>query len=487
MAVSTTKIQAETKRQAILTIIGLFIMFGFGFLPPIAPITELGMRVLGVFIGTIFLWSTVDLLWPSILALLAFALVGYDKLSNILAISLGNDTVWICVLAMAILGVLEKARVMDHVITFLLTRKICQGRPWAFTVIWFITGMLLVVLVGNPIIVTLTLWSILISLSKRVGFQPGDKWVHLMIIGTAVVDSASSNLLPFIGLPLWLFGSVRSITGQSVNVLHYVAVSIPLVFCYIAAMVFLMRFVFRADVSKLSNLDMDYFRKDLPPMNKLQKFLLGYFFFYILFLAIPSMVPKTSWIGMKWSAIGIVGGIMFIFIILCVIKVNGKTLMPFNELASSSIRWNIVFLISVAVSLSTILMDESTGIREGLLLALTPVFNGLHPLVFIAVFMLIAVILTNIGNNIVVALILAPIAATFSTMYPINIMGTIALLSFAVNIAFILPSASPTSAMIFGHEWIDKKRHWLFTLTICPTLLIVLVCIGYPLSNFFLK
>lgn len=207
----------------------------------------------------------------------------------------------------------------------------------------------------------------------------------------------------------------------------------------------------------------------------------------MLFLAIPSMAPKISWLGMKWSAIGIVGGVMVIFIILCVLKANGKTLMPFNELASSSIRWNIVFLISVAVSLSTILMDESTGIREGLLLVLTPVFNGLHPLVFIAVFMLIAVVLTNIGNNIVVALILAPIAATFSTMYPINIMGTIALLSFAVNIAFVLPSASPTSAMIFGHEWIDKKRHWLYTFTICPTLLLVLVVIGYPLSNIFLK
>lgn len=47
----------------IYTIIGLLFMFGFGMLPPIAPLTPVGMKVLGLFISVLFLWSTVGLAW----------------------------------------------------------------------------------------------------------------------------------------------------------------------------------------------------------------------------------------------------------------------------------------------------------------------------------------------------------------------------------------------------------------------------------------
>ena len=40
--------------------IGLILMFGGQFLPPIEPITEVGMQVLFIFIGVIYLWSTVE-------------------------------------------------------------------------------------------------------------------------------------------------------------------------------------------------------------------------------------------------------------------------------------------------------------------------------------------------------------------------------------------------------------------------------------------
>lgn len=43
----------------------LVITFGIGFLPPVGQISELGMRVLGVFVGTIFGWIFFEMVWPS--------------------------------------------------------------------------------------------------------------------------------------------------------------------------------------------------------------------------------------------------------------------------------------------------------------------------------------------------------------------------------------------------------------------------------------
>lgn len=49
--------------------IGLGFMLVFPMLSPIEPITEVGMAVLGVFIGMVYLWSTLDSIWPSLMGL----------------------------------------------------------------------------------------------------------------------------------------------------------------------------------------------------------------------------------------------------------------------------------------------------------------------------------------------------------------------------------------------------------------------------------
>lgn len=38
----------------------LILTFGIGFLPPFGDVTPLGMKVLGVFVGTIFGWIFID-------------------------------------------------------------------------------------------------------------------------------------------------------------------------------------------------------------------------------------------------------------------------------------------------------------------------------------------------------------------------------------------------------------------------------------------
>lgn len=57
--------------------IGLGFMLVFPMLSPIEPITEVGMAVLGVFIGMVYLWSTLDSIWPSLMGLMLVALAGY--------------------------------------------------------------------------------------------------------------------------------------------------------------------------------------------------------------------------------------------------------------------------------------------------------------------------------------------------------------------------------------------------------------------------
>ena len=60
----------ETKKVSLIhSLVVLVLAFGFRFLPPFAGITELGMGVLGAFLGAIYGWVMIDLAWPSLLLL----------------------------------------------------------------------------------------------------------------------------------------------------------------------------------------------------------------------------------------------------------------------------------------------------------------------------------------------------------------------------------------------------------------------------------
>lgn len=50
---------AKNTSYYIKALITIVIMFGFGQLPPIDPITPLGMNIVGIFIGLLFGWMTI--------------------------------------------------------------------------------------------------------------------------------------------------------------------------------------------------------------------------------------------------------------------------------------------------------------------------------------------------------------------------------------------------------------------------------------------
>ncbi|MEE0510048.1 MAG: aryl-sulfate sulfotransferase [Peptococcaceae bacterium] len=96
-------------------------MFGFGQLSPIGAITPLGMKILGIFIALIYCWSTVGIIWPSLIGILAVGFTGYDTVNDAIKNAMGNDTVWQLFFIMAMLVPIEAEGVANHISKFILT------------------------------------------------------------------------------------------------------------------------------------------------------------------------------------------------------------------------------------------------------------------------------------------------------------------------------------------------------------------------------
>ena len=96
--------------------IGLAIMAVFWVLPPMEPITPLGMKCVGAFLGMVYLWSAIEALWPSLLGLFMIGLSGYggeglNGFNNVWMVGVGANTVLLTLFAMVLFGALDDAAI----------------------------------------------------------------------------------------------------------------------------------------------------------------------------------------------------------------------------------------------------------------------------------------------------------------------------------------------------------------------------------------
>ena len=77
MADKKTVKEKGSSLQYVHIAVSIILMFGFGYLPPFSTVTPVGMRLLGIFLGVIYGYSTCDIIWPSLVAIIAFGLSGY--------------------------------------------------------------------------------------------------------------------------------------------------------------------------------------------------------------------------------------------------------------------------------------------------------------------------------------------------------------------------------------------------------------------------
>ena len=481
-----TQTKNTSMKKAIHTVIGLAIIFFFGFIPAPAPITPFGMKTLGLFIGTVYLWISVDLLWPSLFAVVMYSVIGYTNISGAVAMSLGNDTFWQAILMMAVLGVMGESGVIDHVVSAMMGMKILKGRPWLFSFVFFLIIVIACILTTSLLAVLLS-FQMLTSVRDASGLKNGDKYLHLMAIGGVFIGAMGGCIVPFRGLMLYLINILARSGFTGLDFLSFMLMSIPTVLMFIVVFLLMMRFIFRCDVSKIRDFDPTIFKKNLGPLNKRQISLIAVFAAYLLTLTFAPYLPKGSWLAELYSKAGVAGTAIVLFCLCHIIHVDGKPIGNFQQVVHT-IPWGMMFMIAVAMSISNVLLSDDGGIKQWMMVNLQPLFAGKSPIVFSAMFVAIAIILTNVSNNMVVAFIFVPLAIAFNSIEPIALFTTVSLLCFAVNFALVLPSGSPTAAMLFSHEFIDNKRgrHFLYTITTCVLGFLVMMLVSYPLGMFFM-
>ncbi len=487
----------ETKKTPMLTwiniAVGLALMLLFPMLPPIGTITPVGMKIMGIFLGMVFMWSAVDLIWPSILGLVLIALSGYTgEVTGYAAVKLvmkeafGNDTILGLTFAMMLFGGVQYVGCTQYFIRFLMTRKFINRKPYVIMFMIFFASYLLAGLT-NVIASLLILWPVSVDLMNRLGYKKGDKTYSSIIIGIMLAAAFGQPMFPFKGASMTIVSAYEKISGYSVNVLHYVVLTIVMSIILLLAYMAWLRFVVRPDVEALRNVTTeDFDREKLPPMNLKQKAFMIVIALYIILMLAPSFLPK-SWAFVKLiNSIGTVGLNMICVVVLMLMREDGKPVMDFKGIAAKSFNWNTYFLVASAMYGATALTNDVTGVKPFLVSLLQPILGGRPDFIFVLLILGFALITTNFANNAGMGVALMPIIIAFADQYPGVPAPALAMTTtLMVFVAIMTPAASPWCGMLYSRNDVTSKEIMQIGLPMCVIALLAYTFIGFPIAKIF--
>lgn len=472
---------SDTTKFYIKTAIFFALIFGIGLLPAPAPLTPYGMKAIGIFVGLIFGWCTIGMIWPSIVGILAMAMLGILPLKTILATGWGSPTILLIFFMMMLAKNLEQAGISNFVALWFVSRKFVMGRPWIFSYSLLI-AVALISTMTSAVATILLGWAIFYGVASEIKAEKYNAYASYMVVGIVIAASLGNGLFPFRTVGIVAFALMEQISGVALNSFVYTVWAFIMCFFMLAVYIGLGKFVFKIKVDALKSLDENYFAgKDLT-LNRSQKVMLVLMLLLIALMLLPSITPKEWLINVFFGKVTATGVAALICLLMCIIYIDGQPLMEPRSIIRNGVSFDVIFLGAAILPLANgVFSSEEAGINAFLTQYLAPIVGGRSSMVFLILSIILSTIVTNFVIDVTVPTILFP------AFYPIGmIMGVppvplMVVIVYACYMALLMPSASPMAAMMFGNsEWLRVKDIYKY----CGTFILVamiICCLNIPL------
>lgn len=465
-------------------IIMLLFMIGFGYLPTIEPITSIGMRVLGIFIGLLYGWTFLGMTVPSILGLILAGFTGVaGNCKTVLGMAFSNDTFIFILFVLIFVGILNELDVVSFISNWLVTRKSLNGRPWLFSYM-ILLGTLIMGMVAHPFPAILFFWGVIYKVCDIYQFQKMEKWPSVMIFGVCVAAILSMGTCPYRAYVVMLFGTFSSAANSSISFLQYFLFTLPISLILLGIYILTCKFVFKADVHKISNID----TKQIMSTQKItaeQKIGLTALLAFLIAIFVPTLLPKKWMISAFFNTLGTTGTCVLAVVIFLCIRLDKKFLIDLQRAATRGIQWEIVMLCLCILTFVGYLTNEATGISAFINLYLGGLLAGFKGFSLIALLVALAAICTNFANNIVVGAIFITMACTIAPAAGIHKLDMLSvMIIYGAILGFVTPAASPYAAAAFGNkEWLTSRMIYQYGGTMLLIYIVSFVVLGYVWGN----
>ncbi|MBN1685653.1 MAG: anion permease [Spirochaetales bacterium] len=457
----------------------------FCALEPPEPLTSVGMRAVGVFLATVVGWIFFGTGYVSMLCVALFALLGVMTPTEAFSSSWGS---WLVIFMISCFGMSEGLRITGFSRRFAIwfvSRRFCRSRPWLL-VTMFLLGCTLMGAVMSLTVTAIVFMAIAEPMLEGLGYKKGDRFSAMVMMGIAWAATASSAMTP-IGhaLNVLIVNWVEADFGITMSFAKFMLVGIPLGLLVFGLILLVFRFVLRPDVKEFGAMTARYIEQEsakLGPVKSEEKWAIGIFLAVVFLWIFPSIfsriLPGMSLYikNMGYAVPAIIGATM-----MCVLRVKGRAILSFRDWMVNGVEWTTISLCAAIMALSAAISSENTGIQLFLTKIFQPIIDGAPFVVVLMVTLVWTVLQTNVMSNTVsgslVYRIMAPALGTAGLINPAAfafVVGAVA------NYAFILPSATTSTALVVGSGWVRVGFMAKYGLLMVIPVVLLFTFVGYP-------
>ena len=468
--------------------IGIFLMFGFAHVfNPVLEITPLGMQIMGVFLGAVYLWTFVSIIWPSVLGIIALAFTdAFPNAQAALSSAFGDIQPIVIFFTLLLFGALEHLGVSRYIARWFLTRKIINGRPYVFCFVLFFCTYV-VSMVTTPAAGVLLMWAVLYATLREVGVARIDKFSSFMVFGIFWAGITGQATVPFTTSSLALVGVYNRITGEVMPYVPYLIFGLIMGMIVLTTLTLMMKYFFRPDVSKLTAVDIEMFDRDpLPPMDLRQKICFYTLPSFLLTVMVPTLFDTGVWIVLDWLKLLDVWGVAALHVVfLLLVHIDGKPVLDLPEVMHKYFAWPVYFCVALALALSAQITRPEMGILDSTIVVFQPLLGTDSPFAFMSIILTITVTITQLTNNVIIGAMVMPLIYGFGTPLGLDLAAAVCIMIFVVHIATLLPGSTAFTPLLWSNrDWISPAQIWAYSIPMIIVSLILYIVIGIPLVNF---
>ena len=466
--------------RAIIIPICITLCFVGKLIPAFGGLSQEAMQVLFIFLGSLILWLTIGIDWPSLLCIFALGFVDSLGFGTVLSKSFGNSTLIFLLFTFICTYALSKTSIIKRITLWFINSKLAKKNGMWFSFL-FLFAVLVIGLFISPSVLFVVVLPILNEILKIAKIEKGDKLGKALMMGLGFTVSISSGMTPIAHVfPILAIEAA----GLEVSSLSYMLFAIPVGLVVFLLMFVILFIIYKPDLNRLKNIDTSELSADMPKINKVDIITLITFLGVILLWVLPDLLKQVA--PNFYSVMNGFGTAMppiLGTIILCVIRVDGKPVIKVDE-AFKNVPWSSLVMCAATLVLGVALTNDAIGIKTFLQSNLSSALPNLPWVVLLIIFAVWAAIQTNLSSNMVTATLVASVAASVigNMNTPIYLPAIICIIGMLASFAFATPPSMPHIAIVAGSEHCNVKDVLVFGSILMSISVIAALCIGYPLG-----
>lgn len=454
-------------------------------LPAQAPLTPTGLKVLAIVVAAIYGWCSIDMVVPSIAAVIVFGLVTPKGIAGAILSGAGSYLLMMILATLLICGVMVHTGLARVIAEKIINSKLANGRPWMLTLLLLVaSGVLSMFLPGLAVV--LVVWDIAYGIFAVSGFKKGESWPTAIMIAICaaatfgmVCSHVSSGVIPNVAIIQAIDPSLK------LNALAFTGGSIICLIIFIGACMLILKYIFKPDMTKLVNYKAP---SEKVKFTRDQKRALVILIAFVILITVPDLMPASALQGFL-SKFGLIG--WGFFLILCALLIrnkDGTRFITLNQITSAGVYWDMLIMLASIQVVCGALSDPTLGISDWMVSILSPMMSSLGQVGCVCVLMLLALIVTNLLDSAVTTFVFTYILYTICSSMGINIMGAFAILLHVSAFGMLLPACSPPLTLLYGKVddgWVSRKDILKSAWPYDVACYIVFVGIGLLTMNWF--